>query len=331
MFIDVEAVLLALGIDAVDAGTEFRALCPMHRQRTGQEDHSPSWYVNQDTGRHICFSCGYKGNLAQLVCDINEFYVQAYGKITGYDYEAAQQWIAQVSEVPIEKLQDIFNSLPNYIKEEIKPLEMSEARLAVFIDPPQDALDSRKITLEAAQAFGVLWDDKKKNWILPLYEPHFNRLIGWQEKGTVHRTFFNRPTGLKRSKTLFGLANQSEEQVIVVESPLDCVRLASIGYKSAVAICGSGLSDDQLKLLRASDKVIAAFDNDSAGRKASKEISEWARKYGINLWFFNYGNSDSKDPGDMTEEQIRWGIENAISALYGESAYVQGNAQTLSS
>jgi DNA primase len=154
-------------------------------------------------------------------------------------------------------------------------------------------------------------------------------LIGWQEKGTIDRTFFNRPTGLSKSKTLFGVENQDENLAIVVESPLDCVRIDSAGISGAMAICGSTLSEEQVKLLRYSFKIIAAFDNpnvDKAGRKASKEMLEWARKYGLNLFFFNYGDTNKKDPGDMTDEEIRWGVDNAVSALFGESAYVQGDS-----
>ena len=39
-------------------GVEIQALCPAHFERTGKEDHNPSWYINADTGAHICFSCG---------------------------------------------------------------------------------------------------------------------------------------------------------------------------------------------------------------------------------------------------------------------------------
>jgi len=32
----------------------------------------------------------------------------------------------------------------------------------------------------------------------------------------------------------------------------------------------------------------------------------------------------------MTDEEIRWGVENAVSSIFGEQAYVQGDAQTVS-
>jgi hypothetical protein len=301
----------------------------MHYERTNREDHSPSWWINVSSGMHTCFSCHYKGNLLQLVCDVKKFYIEAYGT-TSYDYQAAKDWLKLSADVSVEQLLEQLNALPNYVHSAPKPIEMSEARLAIYGPPPPVQLIRRSITEDSAEAYGVLWDDKKQAWILPLRDPDSNKLMGWQEKGTVDRTFFNRPSGLQKSKTLFGIENQNANTVIVVESPLDCLRLYSAGYVGAVAICGSAPSEEQVKLLRYSSKVVAAFDNDSAGRKANKEMLEFGRKYGLNLFFFNYSGSDKKDPGDMTEEEICWGVENAQSALFGESAYVQGDTQTVS-
>ena len=325
MMIDVPAVLTALGIDHVAKSHEANALCPMHEARTGKQDNSPSWWINLESGQHICFSCHYKGNILQLICDVNEFYITDHSGKHFYDYAAAQNWLGQASEIPVEKLKEMLARLPQHLEPAPKPLEMSEARLVIFGAPPTAELEKRNITPEAAAQYSIMWDTKKANWILPIREPHFNKLMGWQEKGTLNRTFMNRPAGLQKSKTLFGIENQGEHVVIVVESPLDCVRIASAGISGAVAICGSSISDEQVKLLRYSDKIIAAFDNpkvDKAGKKASDELRTFARKYGLNLSFFNYGDSGKKDPGDLTDEEIAWGIQNAKSSVLGEKAYV---------
>jgi hypothetical protein len=330
MFVDVLLVLDALGIEHDERGVESHALCPMHHVRTGRADNSPSWWINVETGMHICFSCGYKGNVFQLICDVNEFYKSVWGTATEYDYTAARVWLSQVSEVPIEKLLEMVQSLPNRIEAIPKPIPMSESRLAVFVAPPAEELAKRNITAEAAEQYGILWDDKKSNWILPLRHADDLKLMGWQEKGTLHRTFFNRPTGLQKSKTLFGIEKQVEDVVVVVESPLDCARLASIGVTGAVAICGSSLSEEQVKLLRRSDKIIAAFDNDAAGYKANEELRKMARKYGLNLFFFSYPRSGAKDPGELSDEEILWGLAAAKSSILGESAYVQRDTKTVS-
>jgi hypothetical protein len=251
-----------------------------------------------------------------------------------YDYSAAESWLQNSASITIEELKIKFQALPQYVTPPPKPIPMSEARLAVFSRPTEDALTLRKVSRLAASYYGVLWDSDKGNWILPLRDPHFYQLMGWQEKGTIQRTFFNRPAGLQKSKTLFGIDKQSKEVSIVVESPLDCLRIYSAGYEGAVATCGAIVSEEQAKLLRYSDKVIAAFDNpnlDKAGKKASDQMRIWARKFGLNLFFFNYGDSGKKDPGDMTDKEIQWGIENAKSAILGESAYVYRDSQAVPS
>jgi hypothetical protein len=51
-------------------------------------------------------------------------------------------------------------------------------------------------------------------------------LWGWQEKGARGRFFKNQPAGVKKSKTVFGVEIlTSTHDLIVVESPLDAVRL----------------------------------------------------------------------------------------------------------
>jgi hypothetical protein len=329
----VSRTLEALDIEYVERGDNSQAICPMHERITGNPDHNPSWFIHMETGQHICFSCGYKGNLVQLVCDVKEFYLAGLEGAYLYDYAAGNGWLSAATDVSVEELKEALGKIPQYISPPPKPLPMSEARLAIYVDPPQHALDQRHLTTESALAYGALWNKNTETWILPIRDADTNRLMGWQEKGTLDRTFKNRPAGVQKSKTLFGHANMSEEQVVVVESPLDCLRLYSAGVSSAVATFGAIVSEEQAKLLRYPDKIIAAFDNpnvDSAGRKASEQMRHYARKYGLNLFFFNYGDSGKKDPGDMTDEEIHWGIKNAKPAILGESAYVYGNAEALS-
>jgi hypothetical protein len=331
---NVARALDALDIEYYESSADnAKAICPMHERITGSPDHNPSWFIHLETGQHICFSCGYKGNLQQLVCDVKELYTTVWGlEGNQYDYSAANNWLATAIEVTIDDLKQKFASLPQYITPPPRPLPMSESRLALYIPPTEEALDSRAITAEAAEKYGVLWNDRTATWILPVREAHTNKLIGWQEKGTIERTFKNRPPGMQKSKTLFGVNQMQEDIAIVVESPLDCVRIESSGITGSVATFGAIVSEAQVKLLRFSNKVIAAFDNpnvDAAGKKACDQMRDWARKYGINLFYFNYGTTGKKDPGDLTDEEIAWGIENAKSAILGEQAYVYGDSQAV--
>lgn len=308
---DIEKILLSLDLSLyAQRGAEVNGLCPMHKDRTGKEDTRPSWWINTETGAHICFSCGYKGNIYTLVKDL-----------LGVTLNGAKDFIKGKSDAPIDTLMKRLQELPQYVQPE-EPIGMSEARLAVYTDPPAIELKKRFLTQESTKQCGVLWDEKNQAWILPIRDPNDFTLWGWQEKGARGRFFKNQPAGVKKSKTVFNVQIiQEDKPLIVVESPLDSVRLVGLGYNS-VSTYGAIPSVEQVKILRRSPKVIAAFDNDQAGQKANESILVYAKQYGIELSYFNYQGIDVKDVGDMTEGQITFGIDNAKDMIYGKAAYL---------
>ena len=309
--IDVEKVLITLDLPlTAQRGDEVQGFCPMHKDRTGKEDHHPSWWINTITGAHICFSCGYKGNIYTLV-----------GDLRGIDYFDARDFVNQQAEIPLDSLMRRLKELPEYIAPSDE-IGMSEARLAVYTDVPERELKKRYLTREAVNAYSVKWDEKNEAWILPIRNADTYDLLGWQEKGAKGRFFRNQPVGVKKSKTVFGVETIREtEPLLVVESPLDAVRLASLGY-NAIATFGAILSEDQGKIMRRAPQIIAAFDNDDAGKKASEQMLGFARKYGLELKFFNYEGIDVKDVGDMVKAEVFRGIENAKDRVYGKAAYL---------
>ena len=309
--IDVEKVLLGLDIQLyAQRGVEVNGLCPMHKKRTGKEDHSPSWWINSESGAHICFSCGYKGNIFTLVADVK-----------GISYFDAQDYIGESVEVPLDTLMRRIKDLPQYVQPE-ETIAMSEARLAVYTNPPDIELKKRFLTRDAVKIHGVLWDKSNDAWILPIRDPDNGALLGWQEKGARGRFFRNQPAGVKKSKTVFGVQiMSSSHDLIVVESPLDAVRLTGLGHNS-VSTFGAIMSEEQVKILRRAPKIIAAFDNDKAGHTANEQIRVLARKYGMDLHYFNYRGIDVKDVGDMTEDEVERGIKTAKTSILGKAAYL---------
>jgi DNA primase len=309
--IDVEKVLFGLDLQLyAQRGVEVNGLCPMHKKRTGKEDHSPSWWINSESGAHICFSCGYKGNIFTLVADVK-----------GISYFDAQDYIGENVEVPLDSLMRRIKDLPQYVQPE-ETIAMSEARLAVYVDPPDIELKKRFLTRDSVKIHGVFWDKNNDAWILPIRDPDTGTLLGWQEKGARGRFFRNQPAGVKKSKTVFGVQIlRTTEPLIVVESPLDAVRLTGLGHNS-VSTFGAIMSEEQAKILRRAPKIIAAFDNDKAGHTANEQIRVLARKYGMDLYYFNYKYIDVKDVGDMTEEEIERGIKTAKTSILGKAAYL---------
>ena len=321
---DVEKVLFALGIPYDPTNDELLAICPMHFERTGRQDRNPSWSINTLTGVHHCFSCGYKGSLLSLIAEVKEFKTQ-WGFL---DFDAAKSWLRSNIEINFELLvQDLEGLKETYVAP--TPLvEMSEARLAVFTEPPQWALDARKLTAEACSIHTVKWDQTKEAWITPIRHADTNKLLGWQEKGQITRSFRNRPTGVVKSSTLFGLPIR-KGTTLLVESPLDAVRLTGMDLDvRGVSSFGASVSAAQYDLLSQSSKLIVAFDNpyiDRAGEIAAMRMYAHTRSSGMECWFFNYsGVEEIKDIGDMSDYQVQWGIDNALHCVFGVDAIYGG-------
>jgi hypothetical protein len=310
--IDIERVLLSLDLQLyAQRGAEVNGLCPMHKKRTGKEDNHPSWWINSETGAHICFSCGYKGNVYTLVSDVK-----------GIDYHEAREYVNDKEDMPIDSLMKRIKELPQYVQAEPEAIPMSEARLAVYTEPPDIELKKRFLKRGAVKVHGVLWDVKNEAWILPIRDPDDGVLWGWQEKGARGRFFKNQPAGVRKSKTVFGVQIlSSNHDLIIVESPLDAVRLTGLGH-NAISTYGAIISEDQAKIMRRAPRVIAAMDNDKAGHTANEQMRGFSRKYGMELSYFNYTGIDVKDVGDMTEAEIERGIATARTSILGKAAYL---------
>lgn len=303
---EMEETLNRLGIEVYSSrGSELQSHCPAHLQRTGKEDRNPSWWINADTGAHFCFSCGFKGGLQSLVS-----YVQ------GIDYEDVVSWLDSGDR-----------KLSSALAKAVKPKEVfqevthiTESMLSAFVVPPDYALAARGLSIRLADYYELLWDHRNSSWITVIRDPYTNKLMGWQEKSFSSRFFRNYPTGIQKSISLFGYQQYSGGELIVVESPLDVVRLGSVGILGGVSTYGSIVSEEQFKLLKVSSKIIFAMDNDQAGKKSSIELFKKCRESGLDAWFFNYSHTDMKDVGAMSKEEILKGIDSAKHYVNGPKA-----------
>jgi len=298
---EMERVLEDLGVEYVSSrGDEIQGFCPLHEQRTGKKDRNPSWYINAETGAHICFSCEYRGNIISLTATLREL-----------DYDDAKAWLSSGGE-----LMDAFEraiSKPKEVFEEL--VYISEASLAAFTDPPEYALKARGLTLAAAQHFGLRWERSTESWIIPIRDPHTGNLQGWQVKAFNGRHFRNYPVGVKKSNGLFGFQQYTGGDMIVVESPLDVVRLASIGIPGGVAVYGALISDIQLKYIRSADRIVMALDSDEAGTSASFKLAQLTKSQNFEAWFFDYSGTDMKDVGGMSKAEVLLGLESARHSI----------------
>jgi 5S rRNA maturation endonuclease (ribonuclease M5) len=231
-------------------------------------------------------------------------------------YDEAKEWLHTGGELSA--------SFERAVKPKEETFEdlvyISNASLDAFTEPTSVVLRSRGLTPAAARLHDIRWDALRENWVIPIRDGLTSDLMGWQEKSFVGRYFSNHPQGMQKSKTLFGFDRYAGGDLILMESPLDVVRLESLGISGGVASFGTSVSDEQIKLLTKVNKgrIIVAMDNDDAGRYATEQVMKRLLELKHEAWFFNYKGIDVKDIGGMYRQEVYTGLEHAVhSVRYG--------------
>ena len=299
--IDLRGLLANAGISILRVtntrkGTEYWGLCPKHKERTGKDDRHPSWSINNKTFKHNCFSCGYAGSIQSLLNDVTGRAPDDLDKQLAK--EGFLQQMEELRESPEELVEGIEIPLTEWVLHK------------QYRDVPQHMLDLKHLQRFAVDAYEVRWDKEKKKaarWVLPLRDLD-GELIGaqYRQKGNV----LTLPTGVEKSTTLFGY-HQCEEfnHVVIVESPLDAVRLFGLGIP-ALSSLGAWTSLDQASILaRTFRRIYLAFDNDKSGHIAVDVITPRLRKAGAAPLYWDLeGLEDeegepAKDPGDVWSDE----------------------------
>lgn len=292
---DLTDVLEALGVEVTgESADRVFGLCPGHEERVGRPDTKPSWSMDRDLHVHHCWSCGYAGTLRGLVADVG-------------GAEAVTDWLADFTrDRAVRRLRAKGRRAE---PPELPALTAAEKRLERFGEPPDEALRARGLERFAVAHYGIRWDPAREHWIIPVHDDK-GVLAGYQRKGEGY--FKNWPKGLQKSQMLFGLGQLHGAWAVLVESPLDVVRLYSEGVEGGVSSYGAYVSDAQLRLLldppdgrRPVEDLVLALDDDEAGNAERDRIWKAWRRRGVRLRALDYGGVDGKDVGEMTPEQVR--------------------------
>lgn len=293
---------------------EVFGYCPGHMENLGRKDRSPrTWSVSRYTGAHYCFACTYGGSMIELIQYLRPEVGlwQALKLMREYGLEPAD---------PNELPESYHSRKPRRNEESIK--FMSEQELEQFEPVPREVAAKRGLRTDSLDYYGVLWDADIKAWITPIRLGPGGRLMGWQAKNK--RLFDNYPAEVPKSLTLFGIDKLvPHSTAILVESPLDVVKLHSEGFDNGVSSFGVAVSEDQMRLLLSmTQDVVLALDNDDNGERWTRRLITgdrgakkprgvaWATKF--NMTVFNYKRTDAKDPGEMTGDEIEWALAHAI-------------------
>lgn len=161
---------------------------------------------------------------------------------------------------------------------------------------------------------GSIYDRFRGRVIFPLFDHRGNsigfsgRLLPWHNQDMAK--YINSPETpiYHKSNVLYGL-NLTRSQIkkkkvaIVVEGELDAISSYQAGIKNVVAIKGSALTEEQVRLLsRFAPKFILALDSDMAGDAAARRGITIAGNLGVEVKVAKI--TGSKDPDEAARHNL---------------------------
>jgi DNA primase len=328
------------------AGSNFKARCPFHNEKT------PSFFVSPSRETYHCFGCNRGGDILSFVQEIE-----------GLDFRGALKTLADRAGVRLtetdpginrerEKMLEILEAATKFFEEQlgkyheasryVKERGVTEETIKNFrigFAPDEwHALSSflagKKFSPEIVEKAGLVvkgekgyYDRFRRRIMFPIADG-FGKIVGFSgrilpggaDEERAGGKYVNSPenTVFHKSKILFGFdkakqAIRRENAAVLVEGQMDLILSHQAGVENTVASSGTALTRDHLVLLRRlADTLILAFDADEAGVAASKKGVDLALGEGFDVKVVAL--PEGLDPADLAKkDSASWkeAVENA--------------------
>lgn len=322
-------------------GSNYRALCPFHSEKT------PSFMVSPQKNIFKCFGCGVSGDAIKFIMEYE-----------GVNFSDAIIKLAQKYNIPVRYTKNsediaylqgfyqITRKIADFYKSQLKKSSIAKKYLSdrkispsttdIFDlgfspENPEELLDFCKrenISIEELKEIGLVTllenekvlDKFRGRIIFPIKDPK-GRIVAFGGRSISPERepkYLNSPETkiYSKSKVLYGFFESKDylrekKEVIIVEGYFDLISLYQIGIKNVVATLGTAFTREHAKLLKKFvNRAILMFDSDKAGKKAAIRASQLLLSQEIEVYYANIGK---KDPDELAKEG-RTAVEKVIAS-----------------
>lgn len=314
------------------AGTNFKASCPFHHEK------SPSLVISQPKQIWHCFGCGEGGDIFGFVMRYEKLEFKEVLKLLAQKAGVVLETFKANPQAHAEKemairinifaakyyhnvlLSEAGAEARQYLaKRNLTPATIQQWQIGYS---PNDfgalkqALLAKNVSLEAMVKAGVagkndrsqIYDRFRDRITFPI-QNFSGDVVGFSARqlhdNAQSGKYINSPetTIYHKSEILFGLfqaknAIRDRDTVVIVEGQMDCIQASQAGFPNTVATSGTALTSEQLKLLgRLTKNLYFSFDADSAGQTAAYRAAELALPLGFVIKRIVI--SGGKDPDEL--------------------------------
>lgn len=337
------------------AGTNYKAVCPFHNEKT------PSFMVSASKQIWHCFGCGLGGDIFEFIKQIeNVEFPQALRMLA--DRAGVELRKPTAQEVELGKQRDSLH--------EINQAAAVYYQKVLWESPSIQAREA----LEYLRKRG-LSDQTIKKWFLGYSPDDFHYLENFLAKtfkkediaraGLIIKkedgTYFDRFRGrimfpilnlagdavgftgrliheqpntgkyinspetpvYNKSEVIYGMYQAKNSirklnRAILVEGNMDVISCHQAGFQDSIASSGTAITSDQLAVVRRyCENLLFAFDSDSAGSNATRRALELALALGFNVKIVEL--KSAKDP----DELIKKGLGSWQKAVDSAPNYIE--------
>ncbi len=310
-------------IPLIARGKNYFGICPFH------DDDNPSLCVSREKQIYTCFSCHATGNVFTFLMNYEhkDFYdvLKYLGDLVGVEVKGKKQ---ASTNTKFAKYYEAYEFAENYFqnnlltkagrtaKEYLKSRNIDdkvikEFKIGFALDERDDLtnlLEKKGFGLSELNNYGLSsnnYDIYRDRIIFPLFDisGHTVGFSGRIYKDIDQNKYLNtKETAVfKKGLLLYNYHRAIEEcrkahSVILMEGFMDVIRASTIGIRNTVALMGTALTKEQIKLIkRLSPQVILCLDGDGPGRKAALLNGEAMLKEKIEVKVVTIPNDDDPD------------------------------------
>lgn len=323
-------------VQLLPAGKNYKALCPLHQEKT------PSFYVSPEKGVWHCFGCGAGGDVLDFVQRMDGLtFAEAVAKLArqlGIRWQPSpamrrEEWaherLERLNRWAMEFFEralwasEVGEKARQYLfQRQIRPATARQFRLG-YAPPYWDALtkavQETGMPMEEALQAGLVqkakdgdgyFDRFRDRLIFPIFNPQGEVIgFGGRTLSGSEVKYLNTPETplFQKRKCLYALHLarpfiREKGEVIVVEGYMDAIALHQSGFANAVATMGTALNAETVQTLkRYTNRIVIAFDCDSAGINAVLRSADLFRQQEMEVRFVDL--PEGTDPDSLIREQ----------------------------
>ncbi len=328
-------------IPLVKKGKNFFCICPFH------DDTNPSMSVSREKQIYTCFTCHATGNVFTFLMNYDKMSfpeaLKYLGDKVGVDTKGVK---LEKQESKFHKFYEMYDLTSKYYQNNLLSSYGEEARkyltnrglnkdiikkFQVGLSLPNnndltELLVKKKYDISDLNKYGLSvnnYDIYKDRIMFPLFDIN-GKVIGFS--GRIYKNideakYINTketPIFIKGEQLYnYHIAKESvrtSKYLIIMEGFMDVIRASTIGLDNCIALMGTALTREQMKLIkRLSNNITLCLDGDKPGQNAAYKIGEEFLKEGIETKVVTLPNNDDPDSFILKEGKDRFlaYIENA--------------------